>query len=107
MSHLELPAYYESEFFLSIYNEEPSVDPAQLPVIPYATQEEYVEGSQTDKWFDDILAPNTSNLYSAPENLSNARQVAAKIEVAETEDFVRDIEPVSYTHLTLPTICSV
>jgi len=48
--HLELPAFYSSDFFLSIYNEESNVNPTEIPTLIYAPRDEYAQGTETDRW---------------------------------------------------------
>ena len=52
--------------------------------------------------------PNTKKAQAFVVAVIAGSEVARWIETGETSDSVlADIEPVSYTHLTLPTICSV
>ena len=47
------------------------------------------------------------NVYSNKQRWKRVLLVAAAVIVVATLWYSNDIAPVSYTHLTLPTICSV
>ena len=78
--------------------------PIGTPSVPYR-----LPGSQYERWVDIYTRLGVERILFLGQEVNDgiANSLVAQMLYLDSDDNSKPIYPVSYTHLTLPTICSV